>query len=292
MERRRPECSGDLAPWQGRRRHLPRSNQARSVGQFERCDRHYRWPRWFEAAHRHLPQRQAHLDSARQQRRRFVWLSGFALSSLATIQRILTFSIAVILRRTQDAKGSQPAASRRQSARFFALYRRRNGRFRLESSKLSSSSTSWLLTKYRSVPPTYFMRALSNLRISAIAIVTILAMLIVPACGSLCASMNHCSSSAASAEPDACHHANMSSQSYPEPLSSPASCGQQSPLLATLAASDSSLQLESAFGANALFSIDVADHASTPDSRLPKFSYLEQSPQQSAPRESLSVLRI
>jgi hypothetical protein len=136
------------------------------------------------------------------------------------------------------------------------------------------------------------MRALSNLRTSTIAIVTILALLVVPACGSLCAAMSHCSSGAASADADACHHANMSAQPGSETLSSSASCGQPSPLQAILATSDSSIQLESVFEANAPFSIDNPSHALALNGQLYRSRSPKESPQQSIPLESLSVLRI
>jgi hypothetical protein len=135
------------------------------------------------------------------------------------------------------------------------------------------------------------MRALPNLRTSAIAIVAILAMLIVPACGSLCAAMNHCSSSADSAEPDACHHANMSAQPDSEGLSSPASCSQPAPLLAILATSDSSVQLKSVSAPNASFAANVADHSFVASKQLHELRYLKP-PQQSTPLETLSILRI
>jgi hypothetical protein len=136
------------------------------------------------------------------------------------------------------------------------------------------------------------MRALPILRISAIAIVTILAMLVVPACGSLCASMNHCSSNAASAEPDACHHAKMSAESDSGAVSSPVSCGQQSPPLAILATSDSSVQLKSVFAANPPSSIDNLRYAFALAARSDEFPSSKESPQQSISLESLSVLRI
>jgi hypothetical protein len=136
------------------------------------------------------------------------------------------------------------------------------------------------------------MRTLPSLRTSTIAIVTILALLIVPACGSLCAAMNHCSSGAASADADACHHANMSAQSDSEAFSSSASCSPQSPLLAILAASDSSANLESVFAASSPFSIDNPDHAITIANRFHEFLSLKELRQQSIPLESLSVLRI
>jgi hypothetical protein len=135
------------------------------------------------------------------------------------------------------------------------------------------------------------MRALANFRTHSIAIVTILAMLIVPACGSLCASMNHCSSSAESAEPEACHHANMSAQSDSGALSSSASCGQQAPLLAVLAASDSSVQLESEFAANPPYSIDSLAYPFALAVRSDEFPSTKESPQQIIPLENLSVLR-
>jgi hypothetical protein len=138
----------------------------------------------------------------------------------------------------------------------------------------------------------YFMRALPHLRTSAIAIVTILAMLIVPACGSLCASMSNCSSSAASADSDACHHENVAAYPDSETLSSSASCNQQSPLVAILAASDSSFQLESVLAANASLLLGGTNHVSGPDSQVDEFSSLEKLHQQSIPLENLSVLRI
>jgi ABC-type phosphate transport system substrate-binding protein len=136
------------------------------------------------------------------------------------------------------------------------------------------------------------MRALPNLRASAVAIVTILAMLVVPACGSLCASMNHCSSSAASTEPDSCHHANMPTQSDSGALSSLASCGQQQSLLAILAASGSSTQPLKEFAPAGAFTIDDSGSAFTLADQSDKFPSSKDSPQQSTPLENLSVLRI
>jgi hypothetical protein len=161
-----------------------------------------------------------------------------------------------------------------------------------ESSKLNKSRMGRLLTNHPPARPTYFMRALPMLRNSAIAIVTILALLIVPACGSLCAEMSHCSSGAASAESDACHHANMAARSDSEALSSSVSCGQQSPLLAILARSDSDVQLKSVFAADAPVSINNPDQIFSVADRLHGFLSPIESPQQSTPLQSLSVLRI
>jgi hypothetical protein len=136
------------------------------------------------------------------------------------------------------------------------------------------------------------MRALPHLRTSAVAVLTILAMLIVPACGSLCAAMNHCSSGTTSSESDACHHANISAQSDSGALSSQATCGQQNPLLAVLAASDSSIQLQSTFAASALFSIGNPGNAFKIADRSGEFPSSKDSPQQSTSLENLSVLRI
>jgi hypothetical protein len=136
------------------------------------------------------------------------------------------------------------------------------------------------------------MRALANLKASIVAIVTILALLIVPACGSLCAAMNQCSSTAPSADSDTCHHTNMSAQSDSETLSSLGSCSQPAPLMAILSASDSSVQIESVYNAHAPYSIQTPKKAFTPNSQLREFPVLRDSAQQSTPLESLSVLRI
>jgi hypothetical protein len=135
------------------------------------------------------------------------------------------------------------------------------------------------------------MRTLPNLRTSTIAIIAILALLLVPACSSLCTAMNHCSSGTASAESDACHHANVSAHSDSETLSSSTSCNQPAPLLAILAASDS-LLLKSVFAADASFSIDISVRASTLANRFHEFQSLRESPQESIPLENLSILRI
>lgn len=136
------------------------------------------------------------------------------------------------------------------------------------------------------------MRARLNLRTSTVAIVTILALLIVPACGSLCAAMNHCSSATPSTESDGCHHASMFPQSGSEALSSAASCSQPSPLLAILLASDPSIQLECTFAANGSFGIDNSDHAPTLANLFRGLSSLREPPQKSNQLENLSVLRI
>jgi hypothetical protein len=143
------------------------------------------------------------------------------------------------------------------------------------------------------VRPTYFMRTLAHLRTSAIAVATILAMLFVPACGPLCAAMNHCSSSAASANSDSCHHASMSTQLDSETLSfsSQASCGQQSPLVAILTSSESSLQPLSTNTAIAA-SGNLPNRTITPASRPHDFLPSKESPQNSIPLENLSILRI
>ena len=138
------------------------------------------------------------------------------------------------------------------------------------------------------------MYTLRNFRTFFIAVAAILAMLIVPACGSLCAAMTHCSASTASAGNESCHHADMSAQSDSEAssLSSLASCGQQTPLFATLTNSESSLQLEFASAANALFSTDLQSYAAVLNSHRLDFLPSEISPQQSIPLENLSVLRV
>ena len=140
------------------------------------------------------------------------------------------------------------------------------------------------------------MRILHNFRTSFIALTAVVAMLLVPACGSLCAAMAHCSTSAASANSnsDSCHHTNMSAQSDSETqsLSSDASCGQQAPLLAILAGSDSSIRIESIDTANPLPSIDLPIRAVAPNNHRHDFLPSKESPQSSIPLENLSVLRI
>src|ERR1700749_1298214 len=140
------------------------------------------------------------------------------------------------------------------------------------------------------------MRTAPNLRTSFIAVATILAMLLVPACGTLCAAMTHCSTSAASANSnsDTCHHTNMSSQSESETqsLGSDTSCGQQAPLLAILTGSDSSVRIESIDTANALPSIDLPIRPVASKNRRGDFLPSKESPQSSIPLENSSVLRI
>jgi hypothetical protein len=140
------------------------------------------------------------------------------------------------------------------------------------------------------------MRRLLNLRTSFIAVTTILAMLVVPGCGSLCAAMTHCSTSTASANSDSesCHHTGMSAQSDSETqsLSSETSCGQQSPLVAILTGSDSSVRIEFFEAANALPSITIPTRAVLLNDHRDVFSPPNESRQQSIPLENLSVLRI
>ncbi|HEY2823366.1 MAG TPA: hypothetical protein VGJ06_20145 [Candidatus Acidoferrum sp.] len=136
------------------------------------------------------------------------------------------------------------------------------------------------------------MRSLVNLRASATAIAVILAMLLVPACGSLCAAMNHCSTSATSASSDSCHHADMSAQSDSKTLSSPASCGEKAPLLAILSGSDPTIQFNAINAATAPFSSNVLIHTATPKNISAESLSSNESPQESIPLENLSVLRI
>jgi hypothetical protein len=135
------------------------------------------------------------------------------------------------------------------------------------------------------------MRALTRFRTSAIAIATILAMLLVPACGSFCASMNHCSTSDASANADSCHHGDMSvsHDSAAQSLSSQPSCGQQASSGATLAAPESHFQLQSVEAA--VSSISLASGANALDSHRFEFFVSNESPR-SSPLENLSILRI
>ena len=136
------------------------------------------------------------------------------------------------------------------------------------------------------------MQALPKLRSSLIAIVTILAMLVVPACGSLCSTMSHCSSTIAAADSE-CHHAEMLQQTVSVSFSSQVSCGQQTPLLAILSASDSSsIQVDSVVAAVTPVSIGVSVDAVAVHSRFGEFLSSKDSPQQSIPLENLSVLRV
>ena len=175
-------------------------------------------------------------------------------------------------------------------ARFFAAYPRRNGRCCLESSKLGGLRR-FVSERNRLARPTYCMRALPRLRASAVAAVTILAMLIVPACGSLCAAMHHCSSSAMATDAEDCHHAGMSAQPDSVAVSSLASCGQQLPLLAILTVPELSAQIQSLAATDAPVPIDVSNHIFALNSRFNPFVFLHQAPQQSVPLEKFSVLR-
>jgi hypothetical protein len=139
------------------------------------------------------------------------------------------------------------------------------------------------------------MRALLYLRTSIIAFATILATMVVPACGSLCAAMAHCSRGDVSANSDSCHHADalaLSGDFATSSLSSQASCGRQTPPVAILTASESSIQLDSFRTANAPLSIDVPAHAATLNIHLHDFLPSTESPQRNIPLEKLSVLRV
>lgn len=138
------------------------------------------------------------------------------------------------------------------------------------------------------------MRSFSNFRTSVVAIATIVAMLLIPGCGSLCATMTHCSTSAVSGNSEGCHHTDMSSQSDSDAysLSAQTSCGQQTGLVAILTGSDSSVQFESAGAANTLLLIEIPAHVIALNSGLHDFLVSKESPQQSIPLENLFILRI
>jgi hypothetical protein len=141
------------------------------------------------------------------------------------------------------------------------------------------------------------MRAFPNIRTPAIAIATILAMLLVPACGSLCAAMNHCSTAAVNSNSDACHHGDISaaaSDYISLSISSPASCGDQAPVLAVLTSSDEFSQLKSGSQSIVPFAIDSPNRTSALVSPLHESLSADESPQtrQTLPIEALSVLRI
>ena len=138
------------------------------------------------------------------------------------------------------------------------------------------------------------MYAFANFRTPIVALATILAMLLVPACGSVCTAMTHCSTGAVAANSDSCHHTEMSAQSDSgaQATSSDASCGQQTPLLATLTSSDSSFQVVSVASANAAVSVETLVQAVTLSGHAHDFLPPKRSPQQSIPLENLSVLRI
>ena len=140
------------------------------------------------------------------------------------------------------------------------------------------------------------MRAFAKLRTFIVALTSVLAMVLVPACGSVCAAMTHCSTSTVAANSDRCHHTDLSTQSDSEgqSISSDASCGQQTPLLAILtsSSSDSSIQLDSLAPANAALAIESSIHRVTLSGYANDFFPSKGSPQQSIPLENLSVLRI
>jgi hypothetical protein len=138
------------------------------------------------------------------------------------------------------------------------------------------------------------MCALAHFRTSVIAIATILAMLLVPACGSLCATMNHCSTTEASANSDSCHHGDMSARSDSETqsISSNTSCGGQLPVAATLASPESYFQLRSVESTVAAPSVDLTKYAVALDGYRNEFLSSKESPRNSSPFENLSVLRI
>jgi hypothetical protein len=133
-----------------------------------------------------------------------------------------------------------------------------------------------------------------NIRLSVVAIATILAMLLVPACGSLCTAMTHCPTSTVSASSDDCHHAGMSAMpdSEARSLSSEASCSQQTPLFAIVTSPTSSIHSESKVAANMPLSIDRPAQNLNLNLDRQKFLRLKDSPQQSIPLDNISVLRI
>jgi hypothetical protein len=142
---------------------------------------------------------------------------------------------------------------------------------------------------------TNFMRLSANLRASSIATVTILAVLLVPACGSICASMHHCSPSTTMSSSGDCHHITASSPSDSNDISpsSAMSCGQQSPLPAVLTDSESSAQQKSENSSSAfLASIVLLARAATTNAYTCPPSFAEKSPQHTVPADSISVLRI
>jgi len=134
-----------------------------------------------------------------------------------------------------------------------------------------------------------------NFWTSFIAVATVLAMLVVPSCGSLCAAMTHCSTSTASADSsENCHHIDISAQADSEAssFSSQVSCGQQTPLVAVLTSFESSLQIESRDASISMVSIDAPAHAVTLSHHVLDFSLQKQSPQQASPLEDFSILRV
>ena len=138
------------------------------------------------------------------------------------------------------------------------------------------------------------MRTLKNLRAPAIAIVTIIAVLFFPACGSLCAAMNHCSTSAVSSNADSCHHTDAAMRSDVSTLSvsSAATCGEQAPLVAVLTNSESSVQLSSSNLVATPFSFASRTQAVVSPIHPINALVSNESPQQSIPLANLSILRI
>ena len=138
------------------------------------------------------------------------------------------------------------------------------------------------------------MRTLQNFRASAIALVTIVAMLLVPACGSVCAAMSHCSASAVSSNPDSCHHTDTEMQTDTQSLSfsSAAMCGEQAPLIAALAPKESSTQLDFSNTVAAAVSIVPAAQAFASHFHQIEPISSNESLQPSIPLENLSILRI
>ncbi len=142
--------------------------------------------------------------------------------------------------------------------------------------------------------PNHFMRILQNFRASAIAIVTIVAMLFVPACGSVCAAMNHCSGPAVSSNPDSCHHSDTAMQAATSSFSfsSAAMCGEQAPLIAALMPQESSARVQSSNTSPVAFSIVPPTYALASHFRHKEPLASNESPQRSIPLENLSILRI
>jgi hypothetical protein len=123
--------------------------------------------------------------------------------------------------------------------------------------------------------------------------VAILAMLFVPACGSFCAAMTHCSTENVSASAESCHHSDVSGQADSESsLSSQASCIQQPAQLAVLAGNESSTDARFSGSSNVSVSLDVPSFAVTIGSCSNNSVPVAESPQQSIPLEKLSILRV
>jgi len=137
------------------------------------------------------------------------------------------------------------------------------------------------------------MRAFPNLQRSIVALATVVALLFVPTCGSLCATMTHCSTNAISAESEGCHHPDTSAQADSDALSpsSKTSCDQRTSPLAILPGSDFSIRLEFVSAANSLFPVDLPMHAVGLSSHVRNLTSSKDSPQQSIPLANLTVLR-